>query len=120
MPAGMTGGPVQQITLHTSYTMQSYQVDEDAITVSWQVPRHNDVGTASNPSRGRGGGGKRMTSYNEIAHNDIHIHLHAHTHMHTHMHNPPIAPSRSAYMYMYLPPESGTMSCQQGLQSSVK
>ena len=57
MPAGMTGGPVQQITLHTSYTMQSYQVDEDAITVSWQVPRHNDVGTASNPSGARGGGG---------------------------------------------------------------
>ena len=36
------------------------EVDEDAITVSWQVPRHNDVGgahilhrTASNPG-GRG------------------------------------------------------------------
>ena len=59
MPAGMTGGPVQQIMLHTSYTMQSYQVDEDAITVSWQVPRHYDVhvGTASNPSGAGGGGG---------------------------------------------------------------
>ena len=45
--------------LHTSYTMQSYQVDEDAITVSWQVPRHYDVhvGTASNPSGAGGGGG---------------------------------------------------------------
>ena len=61
MPACMTGGPVQQIMLHTSYTMQSYQVDEDAITVSWQVPRHNDVhvGTASNPS-GAGGGGHQI------------------------------------------------------------
>ena len=58
--------------------------------MSWQVPRHNDVGTASNPSGAGGGGGgggvKRMTSYNEIAHNDIHIHLDAHTHAHTHMH----------------------------------
>ena len=59
MPADITGagGPVQQIMLHTSYMMQSYQVDEDAITVSWQVPRHNDVGTASNPSGAGGGGG---------------------------------------------------------------
>ena len=109
MPAGMTGGPVQQIMLHTSYTMQSYQGDEDAITVSWQVPRHNDVhvGTASNPSGagGGGGGGKRMTSYNEIAHNDrhIHVHLHAHTHMHTHMHNPPHSTLQIS-VHVHVPP----------------
>ena len=62
------------------------------------------------------GGGERMTS---IAHTHIHY-MYTHTHAYTHMHNPPIAPSRSANMYMYLPPESGTMSCQQSLQSSVK
>ena len=45
VPVGMTGGPVQQITCQSTIAIQT-EVDEDAITVSWQVPRHNDVGGA--------------------------------------------------------------------------
>ena len=77
----MAGGVVAdhskgQDTRQSTIAIQ-IEVDEDAITVSWQVPRHNDVGGAhilhrhsSNPS-GAGRRGKRMTSHNEIVHNDI-------------------------------------------------
>ena len=48
-----------QDTRQSTIAIQT-EVDEDAITVSWQVPRHNDVGGAhilhSNPS-GAGGRG---------------------------------------------------------------
>ena len=82
--------------------------------MSWQVPRHNDVGGAHilhrhsiNPSGAGGRRGKRMTSHNEIAHNHIthtctciidylcmyiqsvthtYTHMHTHTCTHTHMH----------------------------------
>ena len=63
-----------QDTRQSTIAIQT-EVDEDAITVSWQVPRHNNVGgahictdTASNPSGAGGRRGKRMTSH---AHNDI-------------------------------------------------
>ena len=89
------------------------EADEDAITVSWQVPRHNDVGGAHilhrHSIKSIRCWGKRMTSHNEIAHNHIthtctciidyiqsvthtytrthnHTHMHTHTHAHTHMH----------------------------------
>ena len=69
------------------------EVDGDAITVSWQVPRHNDVGGAHilhrhsiKSIRWPGAGGRRgmrMTSHNKIAHNhithtciiDYHVHV---------------------------------------------
>ena len=77
------------------------EVDEDAITVSWQVPRHNDVGGAHilhrhsiKSIRCWGKEGKEdditcmhtMTSHihvNVYTVSDTHIHTHTHTITHT-------------------------------------
>ena len=97
---------------HQSTIAIQTEVDEDAITVSWQVPRHNDVGGAHILHRhsiksircwGKEGEEDDITyrhctqshhTYMYMYHrlsmhvytvSDTHIHTHAHTHMHTHI-----------------------------------
>ena len=45
-PGGVVADHSKGQDTHQSTIAIQTEVDEDAITVSWQVPRHNDVGGA--------------------------------------------------------------------------